>query len=98
FAVGELGLDGGIAVTASHNPKDYTGLKIVREGALPVGGEAGLLDVRARAIAGDSPSNGPKGTVEPYDLWPGYVERVLSFVDPQAIEPLQIEIQAPHRI
>jgi len=94
FAVGDLGLDGGIAVTASHNPKDYTGLKIVREGALPVGGESGLLEIRDRAMSGDSPSNGPKGTVEPYDLWPGYVERVLSFVDPKAIEPLKIVIDA----
>ena len=51
FAVGELGLDGGIAVTASHNPKDYTGMKIVRSGALPVGGESGLLDIRDRALA-----------------------------------------------
>ena len=49
FAVGELGLDGGITVTASHNPKEYTGMKIVRRGALPVGGESGLLDVRDRA-------------------------------------------------
>ena len=94
FAVGDLGLDGGIAVTASHNPKDYTGLKIVREGALPVGGESGLLEIRDRAMSGDSPASGPKGTVEPYDLWPGYVERVLSFVDPKAIEPLKIVIDA----
>ena len=50
FAVGELGLDGGIMVTASHNPKEYTGMKIVRRGALPVGGESGLLDVRDRAL------------------------------------------------
>src|SRR5205823_6930619 len=52
FAVGSLGLDGGIAVTASHNPKEYTGMKIVRRGALPVGGESGLLDVRDRALRG----------------------------------------------
>jgi phosphomannomutase len=94
FAVGELGLDGGIAVTASHNPKDYTGLKIVREGALPVGGESGLLKIRDRAMSGDSLSTGSKGTVEPYDIWPGYVERVLSFVEPQAIKPLKIVIDA----
>ena len=50
FAVGELGLDGGVCVTASHNPKEYTGMKIVRRGALPVGGESGLLDVRDRAL------------------------------------------------
>src|SRR4051812_50027794 len=59
FAVGELGLDGGIAVTASHNPKEYTGMKIVRAGALPVGGESGLLDVRDRAPAAD------RGAAEP---------------------------------
>ncbi len=51
FAVGELGLDGGSMVTASHNPKQYTGMKIVRRGALPVGGESGLLDVRDRAMS-----------------------------------------------
>ena len=50
FAVGDGGLDGGICVTASHNPKQYTGMKIVRRGALPVGGESGLLDVRDRAL------------------------------------------------
>src|SRR5205814_4654893 len=51
FAVGELELDGGIAVTASHNAKEYTGMKVVRRGALPVGGESGLLDVRDKALA-----------------------------------------------
>jgi phosphomannomutase len=94
FAVGELGLDGGIAVTASHNPKDYTGLKIVREGALPVGGESGLLEIRDRAVAGDRPPTGPKGTVGPYDIWEQYVERVLSFVDVDAIKPLKVVIDA----
>jgi phosphomannomutase len=51
FAVGELELDGGVAVTASHNPKEYTGMKIVRRGALPVGGESGLLEIRDRAMS-----------------------------------------------
>ena len=55
FAVDDLGLDGGIMVTASHNPKEYTGMKIVRRGALPVGGDSGLLDVRDRALQGLSP-------------------------------------------
>src|SRR5439155_14242820 len=50
FAVGELELDGGIMVTASHNPKEYTGMKIVRRGALPGGGESGLLDVRDKSL------------------------------------------------
>ena len=55
-AVGSLGLDGGVCVTASHNPKEYTGMKIVRRGALPVGGDSGLLDVRDRAIAASAPT------------------------------------------
>ena len=61
FAVGELGLDGGIAVTASHNPKEYTGMKIVRRGALPVGGESGLLDVRDKAVAVSERKGGGEG-------------------------------------
>jgi phosphomannomutase len=95
FAVGELGLDGGVAVTASHNPKEYTGLKIVRAGALPVGGESGLLEIRDRAMALADTSLGlTPGHVERYDIWEQYVDRVLSFVDLEAIEPLKIVIDA----
>jgi phosphomannomutase len=100
FAVGELGLEGGIAVTASHNPKEYTGMKIVRRGALPVGGDSGLLDVRDRALAasamseGQSLGHGREGQVTNHDIWPAYVERVLSFVDVSAIRPLRIVIDA----
>jgi phosphomannomutase len=95
FAVGQLGLDGGVAVTASHNPKEYTGLKIVRGGALPVGGESGLLEIRDRAMAVSDTSQGlTPGHVERYDIWEQYVERVLSFVDLEAIKPLKIVIDA----
>jgi phosphomannomutase len=95
FAVGELGLDGGVAVTASHNPKEYTGLKIVRGGALPVGGESGLLEIRDRAVALSDTSQGlAPGHVERYDIWEQYVERVLSFVDLEAIEPLKVVIDS----
>jgi phosphomannomutase len=99
FAVGSLGLEGGIMVTASHNPKQYTGLKLVRRGALPVGSESGLLDVRDRALsqtdtAGTRYRPRPEGTVEPFDIWPAYVERVLSFVDVGVIKPLKVVIDA----
>jgi phosphomannomutase len=95
FAVGELGLDGGIAVTASHNPKEYTGMKIVRAGALPVGGDSGLLDIRDRALSlSETPGGQSSGHVQRYDIWPQYVERVLSFVDVAAIKPLRIVIDA----
>jgi phosphomannomutase len=95
FAVGDLELDGGAEVTASHNPKEYTGIKIVRRGALPVGGESGLLEIRDRAMALEDTSGGQTpGQVQEYDIWPAYVDRVLSFVDVSAIRPLRVVIDA----
>jgi phosphomannomutase len=95
FAVGELDLDGGIEVTASHNPKEYTGMKIVRRGALPVGGESGLLAVRDRALAiTDRPQGQSLGRVRQVDVYPAFVKRVLSFVDLAAIKPLRVVIDA----
>jgi len=93
FAVGELGLDGGIAVTASHNPKQYTGMKIVRGGALPVGGESGLLDIRDRAIAADW-RTAVRGEIRTEDIWSAFVDRVLSFIDVDSIRPLRVVIDA----
>ncbi len=93
FAVGELGLDGGVAVTASHNPKEYTGMKIVRAGALPVGGDSGLLDVRDRALAGPGEA-GARGEVSAEDVYPRFVEKVLSFVDVEAMRPLRVVVDA----
>jgi phosphomannomutase len=92
-AVTELGLDGGICVTASHNPKEYAGMKIVRRGALPVGGDSGLAEIRALAEAGfDAP--GERGTMSKQDVWPSFVAKVLSFVDVGAIQPLRVVIDA----
>ncbi|MEI7759934.1 MAG: phosphomannomutase/phosphoglucomutase [Thermoleophilia bacterium] len=93
YAVGELGLEGGICVTASHNPKQYTGMKIVRRGALPVGGDSGLTDVRAVAQAGFGAVT-TRGTITPLDVWAGFVEKVLSFVDVEAIGPLRVVVDA----
>jgi phosphomannomutase len=98
FAVGELGLDGGITVTASHNPKDYTGMKIVRRGALPVGGDSGLLEIRDRAAAlsGQGPpgQRGQTPVAEKVDIYPAFVEKVLSFIDPSSVKPLRIVVDA----
>src|SRR5919106_1200534 len=95
FAVGELGLDGGIAVTASHNPKEYTGMKIVRRGALPVGGDSGLLDIRDRALALSREDRGPTTAVaKKVDIYPAFVEKVLSFIDVSAVRPLRVVFDA----
>jgi len=93
FTVGELALDGGIAVTASHNPKEYTGMKIVREGALPVGGESGLLEIRDRASAGFG-AVARRGGLEQLDIYSSFVEHVLAFVDTDAIRPVRVVIDA----
>ncbi|MGI8606081.1 MAG: phosphomannomutase/phosphoglucomutase [Gaiellaceae bacterium] len=95
FAVEELDLDGGFTVTASHNPKEYTGMKIVRHGALPVGGDSGLLEIRDRAMSLEDESRGQApGQVRKEDVHPAFVDRVLSFIDPAAVEPLRVVIDA----
>ena len=95
LAVGDQGLDGGIMVTASHNPKEWIGMKIVRRGALPVGGESGLLEVRDRALRGFDRSEGQTlRRVRTVDVWPAFVDRVLGFVDVDEIRPLRIVIDA----
>ena len=92
-AVSELGLDGGICVTASHNPGEYTGMKIVRRGALPVGGDSGLTEIRARAEAGfDVPAG--RGEIRAEDVWASFVDKVLSFVDTGSIRPLRVVVDA----
>jgi phosphomannomutase len=92
-AVGELALDGGICVTASHNPKEYTGMKIVRRGALPVGGDSGLAQVRARAEEGFG-AVAKQGSVMPEDVWPSFTRKVLSFVEATEILPLRVVVDA----
>jgi phosphomannomutase len=92
-AVAELDLDGGICVTASHNPKEYTGMKIVRRGALPVGGDSGLAEIHARSEAGFEPV-ASRGSIRSEDVWPSFVEKVLSFVDAESIHPLRVVIDA----
>jgi phosphomannomutase len=95
YAVGELGLDGGIQVTASHNPGEYTGMKIVRRGALPVGGDSGLLEIRDRALAPTDTSGGQTpGQVREEHVLAGFVEKVLSFIDLDAVKPLRVVIDA----
>jgi phosphomannomutase len=95
FGVGDLDLDGGVMVTASHNPKEYTGMKIVRRGALPVGGDSGLLDIRDRALALSGHDRGQTPAMaEKVDIYPAFVDRVLSFVTVDDIKPLHVVVDA----
>jgi phosphomannomutase len=89
FAAGSQDLPG-IMLTASHNPKQYNGLKFCLAGAKPVGEETGLRDIRAIVEAGPRPAVAAPGHVETRDLLGAYVEHVLSFVDVEAMRPLTV--------
>jgi phosphomannomutase len=88
FASGSLDLPG-IMITASHNPKQYNGLKFCQPGARPVGEETGLRDIRTIVEDGVSPAT-TRGSIEHRDLLDAYVEHVLRFVDLEAMRPLTV--------
>ena len=89
FASGSLEMPG-IMLTASHNPKQYNGLKFCLAGAKPVGEDTGLREIRAIVENGPTPAAARRGAVEQRDLLGGYVEHVLSFVDVGSMRPLTI--------
>ena len=90
FATAHLGVGGGIAVTASHNPRDYNGMKFVREGAKPISGDSGLADIRALAEANDFTVADTRGSLAAADIQRPYVEHLLSYSDVSALKPLKI--------
>src|SRR5215213_9298178 len=89
--VGSRELDGGAMVTASHNPKAYTGVKLVREGALPLSGDAGIGDVKAEIEAGLGAAPGG-GSAEDVDVWDAFQAHALSFIDPSNIKPMKVVV------
>jgi phosphomannomutase len=89
--VGSRQLDGGAMVTASHNPKAYTGVKLVREGALPLSGDAGIGDVRAEIEAGLGHAPGG-GALEEVDVWDEFRTHALSFIDPAKVKPMKVVV------
>src|SRR6187455_1928585 len=95
FAVVRDGLDGGAQITASHNPKEYNGIKMVREAAFPLSGDAGIGDIRDMIAANSFPAaRGPKGALESSDLLDSYIEKVMSFIDPGVIKPFNVVLDA----
>jgi phosphomannomutase len=94
FAVGSRGLDGGLMCTASHNPKAYTGAKLVREGAIALSGDAGIQDVRREIEAGLDEDPGPpaRGSVEEADVSEAFRAAVLGFIDPANVRPLKVVV------
>jgi phosphomannomutase len=89
YAVGSCSLDGGACVTASHNPKQWAGVKLVREGAVALSGDRGIDDVGRLARGEDFSAPAGEGTVESKDLYEAFRDHVVGFIDSEAIRPIE---------
>jgi phosphomannomutase len=91
YLVGSRELDGGLMCTASHNPKAYTGAKMVKQGAIALSGDAGIQDVRRKIEEGLGAAPGG-GSVEEVDVYAEFQEAALQFIDPAAVRPLKVVV------
>ena len=94
FATSYLGVGGGIAVTASHNPKDYNGMKFVRAGSQPISGDSGLKDIQALAEENVFTSAASHGSHERVSTLDAYIAHLLTYVDTATLKPLTIVCNA----
>jgi phosphomannomutase len=92
YLVGSRELDGGLMCTASHNPKRYTGAKLVGQGALALSGDSGIGEVRDRIAAGLGESTGPRGSVQAVFVYEEFQEAALRFIDAAAVKPLRVVV------
>lgn len=90
FATDHYGFDGGIVVTASHNPKDFNGMKMVRTGSRPVSSDSGLTDIRDLVAANQFGEPLAPGNLRTLDHRADYIERLLSYVDVSSLSPLKV--------
>lgn len=93
-AASQPGMGGGIMVTASHNPIEYNGLKMVREGSKPIGTDTGLMEIERRARTGDFKISSQVGGVDQVDVMESYLEHLLSFVDVDVLKRRKIVVNA----
>ena len=94
FATKHLGVDGGIEVTASHNPMDYNGMKLVRKGSLPISGDTGLLDIKRLAEENDFPPVGERGSLTQTSNLDAYADHLMGYIDGANITPLKLVVNA----
>jgi phosphomannomutase len=95
FYTSHLKLDGGIMVTASHNPPDWNGMKFVRQDSRPLSGDSGLKDIERLAAANIFPATAKvRGQRRAADSQEAYVRHLLSYLDPQVLQPLKVVVNA----
>lgn len=94
FATFAFGFDGGIVVTASHNPMDFNGMKFVREDAKPISGDTGLLDIKAVAEKNDFEDVSNRGILMSFDHHSKYIEHLLNYINKDSLKPLKIVVNA----
>ena len=94
YAVARNNFDGGAQITASHNPKQYNGMKLVRSQALPLSGDAGISNIRDLILTHRTPPNTTHGRRTDAVILDDYVEHVLSFIDPALIHPFRLVLDA----
>ena len=94
FATSHLNADGGIMITASHNPPEYNGMKFVREGSRPISSETGLKDIERLASIGEFAPSTKIGNVKTLDVMAPYIERILKAVDHNELKPLKLVVNS----
>ena len=94
FAVGQFGFDGGVMITASHNPAQYNGMKFTRKDAQAISLDTGLARVRDQLVNGLPPKSSKPGTVTQRNILDDFAKHCLSFIDPAKIKPFKIAIDA----
>ena len=94
FATSHAGMDGGIAITASHNPKDYNGMKFVREESRPISGDTGLFDIKKLAERDQFKAAAEPGQWYALDTSEAYVQHLLSYIDVTSLKPLKVVVDA----
>ena len=94
FGAFHLDVQGGIEITASHNPMDYNGMKLVRENARPIGADSGLKEIQALAESEDFVEVAQKGLIQPYNIVPEFIDHLMTYINPEKIRPLKLVVNA----
>ena len=94
FATFHLGVDGGIEVTASHNPINYNGMKLVKAGSQPISGDTGLFDIQRLAEENNFPAVTQRGQLQQKNVLPQYVDHLLGYIQPRNLTPLKLVVNS----